>query len=334
VSLSVLLVLCALLIVAGGVSLLAAAMGNPIRIGPVSVPGPDGALERAVIGVLGAVCVAAVVPVVLMGRTPPDERFVAANSATTPEPSATRPAASPTASPTPPVGPSAASAAPGVPTVTTIAVGDDGGTGCAHTFTAIVHISNGPVPVRYRAYVDGAVVGDPNRSKTISGTGGRTLDSVQVTATRSGPVTVRFDILGPNPTILSGTANWTAPAACDPAPPTSATATTPPPPTPTLGVGLSLPPDYDGLCASGPQFIVTMHITIGAGPTPTVAYHLSVDSTQVLTGSVSQTSDVPYVAGMAAGKHTVVITADSATTNPTTATNSGSFTVTCTDTTA
>src|SRR5690242_17179061 len=100
---SVLLVLCALLIVAGGLSLLAAVMGNPVRIGPLSVPGPEGALERAVIGVVGAVCVAAVVPIVMMNNHSASPPFRAANATGSPEPSVSSatPSVAPSPSPTP-----------------------------------------------------------------------------------------------------------------------------------------------------------------------------------------------------------------------------------------
>jgi hypothetical protein len=325
VSTSVLLVLCALLIVAGGVSLLAAAMGNPVRIGALRMPGPEGAVERAVIGVIGAVCVAAILPVVLM-NSGPREPYAVADATGSPQPS---PGASRTAepSPTPPVGPSAVVATPGVPTVTSIAIGQDSATGCVRTFSATVRISAGPVTVRYRVYVNGAIVGEPNRSKSISGTGARLLDNVAVTATHSGAWTVRVDVLAPNPGILTGTAVWSAPAACNPAPPP----TTPPPAPPTLAVSVDLPPDYLGDCTTPPQLNITGHITIGAGPTPTVLYHLVVDGVTVATASVSQTTPVPHSAAFAAGTHMVSMDATSPGTNPTTAQPAGgSFTVTCT----
>ena len=116
-----------------------------------------------------------------------------------------------------------------MPAVTAIAVSQDAATGCARTFLATVHISTGPVTVRYRVYVNGAVVGDPNRTRSVNGAGSRPLDTIPVTAIHSGVWTVRIDVLGPNPTILTGTAVWTAPAACDPAPPPT---TTPPPAAP------------------------------------------------------------------------------------------------------
>jgi hypothetical protein len=227
---SVLVVLCALLIVAGGLSLLAAVMGNPVRIGPLSAPGPEGALERALIGVVGAVCIAAVLPIVMMNRDSTAPPFRSANATSTPEPSAAAP--SPTPSSTAAAGPSVVAASPGVPTVTSIAVGQDSGAGCVRTFTATVRISAGPVVVRYRVYVDGVVAGQANRQKTISGTGSRTLDAIQVTASHAGDVRVRFDVLGPNPSILTGSATWTAPAACNPAAPVATNS----PPTPTLSI--------------------------------------------------------------------------------------------------
>jgi hypothetical protein len=230
VSMSVLVVLCALLIVAGGLTILAAVMGNPVRIGPLSVPGPEGATERAVIGVVGAVCVAAVLPVVLMNHGTVSRPFTVANSTTTPEPTATA-TATPTPFSTPPAGPSVVAASPGVPSVTSIAVGQDSATGCVRTFTATVRISDSPVTVHYRGYVNGGETFD--RSKSVSGTGARPLDSIQVTATHSGVWTVRFDVLGPNPSVLTGTATWSAPAACDPSP---STTTTSPPSQPMLTI--------------------------------------------------------------------------------------------------
>jgi hypothetical protein len=325
VSMSVQLVLCALLIVAGGVSILAAAMGNPVRIGAMRVPGPEGAVERAVIGVIGAVCVAAVLPVVLMNQGPGGEPYPVADQASSPGPAAVAlPSASP--SPTPPVGPSAVVATPGVPTVTSIAVGQDAASGCLRTFSATVHISAGPVTVRYRVYVNGAVVGDPNRTRTVNGTGARLLDNVAVTATHSGAWTVRVDVLGPNPGILTGTAVWAAPAACDPAPPPT---TPPPPPAPTLAVSVDLPSNYSGDCTTLPPQSITGHIIIGAGPTPTVTYHLLVDNVTVATAQVSQTAVVPYPAAF--GAHTVSLDATSPDTNPTTTQPAGgSYTITCT----
>jgi hypothetical protein len=262
---SVLVVLCALLIVAGGLSLLAAVMGNPVRIGPLSVPGPERALERAVIGVVGAVCMAAVLPIVMMNNNPAATPFRTANAIGAPDSSSSSVHTSrpPTPSATPEPGPSVAAASPGVPTVTSIAVGQDSGAGCVRTFTATVHISDGPVAVRYRVYVNGAVSGDPNRQKTISGTGARTLDSIQVTASRAGEVRVRFDVLGPNPTILTGSATWTAPAACNPAGPPPTTA----PPTPTLSVsGLNVTGPAPTDSCTNATVTVSATLTVGSAP--------------------------------------------------------------------
>jgi hypothetical protein len=309
------------------VSILAAVMGNPVRIGAMRVPGPEGAVERAVIGVIGAVCVAAVLPVLLMKQVPGGEPYPVADQTSSPGPVAvTSPTATP--SPTPPVGPSAVVATPGVPTVTSIAVGQDAATGCLRTFTATVHISAGPVTVRYRVYVNGVVVGDPNRTRSVNGTGARLLDNVAVTATHSGAWTVRVDVLGPNPGILTGTAVWTAPGACDPAAPPTTTA---PPNLPTLSVSVDLPPNYDGDCATLPPLTITGHVTIGAGPTPTVTYHLVVDGLTVATDSVSQTTTVPSPAPLGVGAHTVSLDATSPGTNPTTTQPvGGSYTITCT----
>src|SRR4051812_46749539 len=67
VSMRVLLIVSALLIVAGAVAIAAAVMGNPIRIGRSRFPGPESSIERAVIGVMGAVCLAAIIPAFLVG---------------------------------------------------------------------------------------------------------------------------------------------------------------------------------------------------------------------------------------------------------------------------
>jgi hypothetical protein len=276
VSVSVLLVLCALLIVAGGLSLVAAVMGNPVRIGPLSVPGPEGALERAIIGVVGAVCVAAVLPIVVTNRDSTTPPFRAANAIATPDPSnsTTARSQSPIPSATPEAGPSVVAASSGVPTVTSIAVGQDSGAGCVRTFTATVRISDGPVAVRYRIYVDGVVAGQANRQKTVSGTGSRTLDAIQVTASHAGDVRVRFDVVGPNPSILTGSATWTAPAACNPAPPPATTS--PPPPTLSI-IGLNVTNLGTNLCTSV-TVNVSATLTVGSAPAGLdVTYTVSAD---------------------------------------------------------
>ena len=328
---SVLLVLCALLIVAGGLSLLAAVMGNPVRIGPLSAPGPEGALERAVIGVVGAVCVAAVLPIVMLNSHSASPPFRAANATGSPEASisSAAPSVSPNLSPTPEPGPSVAAAAPGVPTVTSIAVGQDSGAGCVRTFTASVHISDGPVAVRYRVYVDGVVSGQSNRQKTISGTGARTLDSIQVSATHAGDVKVRFDVLGPNPSILTGSATWTAPAACNPAPPP--TTTSPPPTLSVTALSVTGPAPLDS-CTNA-TVNVSATLTVGSAPAG-----LDVSYT-ILFGSLPA-SDTIHVTGSApvskqlvlptatAGQVTVQITASAPGAQP--ASDSTEFALTCT----
>jgi hypothetical protein len=327
---SVLLVLCALLIVAGGVSLLAAAMGNPVRIGALRMPGPEGAVERAVIGVIGAVCVAAILPVVLM-NSGPREPYAVADATDSPQPS---PGASRTAepSPTPPVGPSAVVATPGVPTVTSIAIGQDSATGCVRTFSATVRISAGPVTVRYRVYVNGAIVGEPNRSKSISGTGARLLDNVAVTATHSGAWTVRVDVLAPNPGILTGTAVWSAPAACNPAPPP----TTPPPPPPTLSLSdLSVTgPAPTDACTNAP-ISVSATLTVGSAPTGLdVTYSVVVGAEPAVTDTVHVTSPIStgkVVVLPIATPGSVTVTFSASAPGATTPTPlSKDFTITCT----
>jgi hypothetical protein len=327
---SVLLVLCALLIVAGGVSLLAAAMGNPVRIGALRMPGPEGAVERAVIGVIGAVCVAAILPVVLM-NSGPREPYAVADATDSPQPS---PGASRTAepSPTPPVGPSAVVATPGVPTVTSIAIGQDSATGCVRTFSATVRISAGPVTVRYRVYVNGAIVGEPNRSKSISGTGARLLDNVAVTATHSGAWTVRVDVLAPNPGILTGTAVWSAPAACNPAPPP----TTPPPAPPTVSIGAITVTGPQSTDACGSATIgVASTVTVGSAPSGIdVTYTIQVDGQPAGSGTPHVNGSAPLngsaqLATVTNGqKVSVTINATAAGATPANA--SQDYTITCT----
>jgi hypothetical protein len=100
-----------------------------------------------------------------------------------------------------------------------------------------------------------------------------------VTASHAGEVRVRFDVLGPNPSILTGTASWIAPAACNPAPPaaTSSAATTSAP-TPTLAVSIINATNLStDLCTS---VTVNVSATLSVGSAPgglDVTYTVSVD---------------------------------------------------------
>jgi hypothetical protein len=311
------------------VSILAAVMGNPVRIGSLSVPGPEGAVERAVIGVVGAICVAAILPVVLINRDSRGEPFTVANATTTSEPPVVTRSPSPTPSPTPPVGPSAVAATPGIPAVTSIAVGQDAANGCLRTFTATVRISSGTVNVRYRVYVNGSVVGDPNRTRSVSGIGARPLDTIAVTATHGGAWTVRVDVLGPNPSVLTGTAVWNAPIACNPPPPPTS-----PPPTLSIGaVTVSGPLSTD---ACGIAIInVSSSVTVGSAPSGLdVTYDIQVDGKPAGSGTPHVTGSVPLsgsaeLASVTKGqKITVTINATAAGAAPAIA--SQDYTISCT----
>jgi hypothetical protein len=187
----------------------AAAMGNPVRIGHARA-GPEGAVERAV-SRLSARSMAAVLPVVLMNRGPGGEPFTVANATSTPEPPGHL-GAGHDLSPTPPAGPSAVAAPPGVPAVTSI--GQPGpATGCARHSSR--PSTSAPGRNRYRVYVNGAVVGDPNRNFNVNG-------AEQTARHHPGDGHPQWCVDGPRrtgaePTILTGTAVWTAPAARDPA---------------------------------------------------------------------------------------------------------------------
>jgi hypothetical protein len=50
-----------LVIVVGCVSIAAAAMGNPIKIGRKRLPGPGDPIERTAIAMIGAICLATVI---------------------------------------------------------------------------------------------------------------------------------------------------------------------------------------------------------------------------------------------------------------------------------
>src|SRR6185369_9026521 len=130
--------------------------------------------------------------------------------------------------------------------------------------------------------VNGAIVGEPNRSKSISGTGARLLDNVVVTATHSGAWTVRVDVLGPNPAILTGTAVWSAPATCNPAPPP----TTPPPPPPTLSIGAVTGSNAPTDLCTNVTVQVSAPVTVGSAPSGlNVSYSIVVDGQPATTGS-------------------------------------------------
>lgn len=296
----VLLIVSALLIVAGAVAIAAAVMGNPIRIGRTRFPGPESSIERAVIGVMGAVCLAAIIPAFLVGaahdrnaRATVPLSVDASGSpelvVTTTDPSA--PTATATAEP--PAGPSTSPVVPGKPTVTAIAVaGGPVSNRCTRTFTGTVHVSNGPANVRYRIYVDGVVTGANNRTRTVNGEGAKSLDSITVTAAHSGAVKVRYDVLGPNPALLTATTTWTADAACQPAGPTApggptTTAPPPPPPTPTLtvsSINVTGPNDTDDCATATLHLSASLVVTSApAGGLP-VSYQFSVGGNPVGSG--------------------------------------------------
>ena len=333
-STSVPIVLGALLIAAGAVSITAAAVGNPIRIGRTSVPGPETAVERAVIALVGAIRVAAVIPVFLVGKSGAHATPLTAAGATgTPDPSITVDP-SPTPSPEPAPGPSAVTATSDGPVVTSISVAGGPAPACTRTFTASVRVNGGPVNVVYRAFVDGVPVGSARRAKQISGTGLRTLDAVTITADHGGTMRVRFDVINPNPSLLTGTATWDAPPSCAPvvAPPAT-TATPPAPSAPTLGISIAVPPSVTGACDVNGKVgvIVTGHLEIGPGASATVTW------TVVASGggpsqsnTVTTSSDISATLVLVPGDYTMSLSANSPATNPTAPTPvSGSVTVTC-----
>jgi hypothetical protein len=313
VSTPFLLVLSILLILAGAVSIAAATMGNPIKIGRSRFPGPETSVERAVIGVIGAVCLAAIIPAFIVsaahGAPVADNIPFTPDSPTpTPELVVTATAPVPTSStPEPAAGPSTAVPTPGKPTVTSIAVAAGTANGCNRGFSASVHVENGPVAVRYRIYVDGVLVGPTARNRTVDGTGPKALDAITVTAAHSGPIKVRYDVTGPNPTLLTGSTTWTAPAACQPTvaapPPPPVTTQNPPPPTtdpvppttviPSLSVDIAGTTTYNNTCdAVTPPFPVTGSVLIGAG----TASSVSVTWVLHVTGGFGANSGGPFAA--------------------------------------
>jgi hypothetical protein len=336
VSMRVLLIVSALLIVAGGVSIVAAVMGNPIRIGRTRFPGPESSIERAVIGVIGAVCLAAIVPAFIIGAARDGNAVatlpLASDATSAPEVvvTSTDPP-SPTATPEPPAGPSTAPPVPGKPTVTSIVVSGGLASGCSRPFSGIVHVSNGPVTVRYRIFVDGVLAGAASRTKTVTGTGATSLDTIAVAAAHSGAIKVRYDILGPNPTLLTGSITWTAPAQCQPSgppgppAPTNPVSTTPPvdpttpPPVvqPTLAVSISGSHTYNGPCDAAPSFTISGSVAIGAGTgvSVPVGWNFTVDAGVANSGTVTaflgQSTDLPSqtvtLTDTSPGDHTIQV---------------------------
>jgi len=311
VSTRVLLIVSALLIVAGTVAIAAAVMGNPIRIGRTRFPGPETSAERAVIGVMGAVCLAAIIPAFLVGAahdgnvraTVP----VSVDASSSPELVVTTtdpPAPTATATAEPPAGPSTSPVVPGKPTVTAVAVaGGPVSNRCTRTFTGTVHVSNGPADVRYRIYVDGVVTGANNRTRTVNGDGAKSLDSITVTAAHSGAVKVRYDVLGPNPALLTATTTWTADAACQPAGPTApgspTTTAPPPPPTPTVtvsGFGVTGPNDTDDCATASLHLSASLLVTSAPAGGLAVSYQFSVDGNPVGPSSATVDTSTPISA--------------------------------------
>jgi len=356
----VLLIVSALLIGAGAVSLAAAVMGNPIRIGRTRFPGPESSIERAVIGVLGAVCLVAIIPAFIMGAAH-DRRSMAtaplsADLTSPPELVVTTtdpPVPTTTPTPEPPAGPSTAPSVPGKPTVTSIVVSGGAATGCSRPFSGIVHVSNGPVTVRYRIYVDGAVVGSGDRTRTVTGDGPKSLDSVTVAAGHSGAIKVRYDVLAPNPTLLTGSTTWVAPPQCQPVgpttpvtstttpPTTSPTTDLPPPVQPTLSVSVAGAHTYTGSCETAPSFTIGGSVTIGVGSGVSlpVGWNFSVESSikgsGTVTAPVGQLTDLPTqtvtLSDTSPGDHTigVAFSATSPDTVPGTDQKALTITVTC-----
>ena len=220
-------VILGLLLLAGGLTgVLAAVLGNPIHVGGMAIPGPNGGPARTIVGGIGSAALAACAvvfifagaqgtPIAGSGFNPPQP---ATNSARVQGRTGSNsgsvgglPSLTPIGSPKPPAAPSTTPAVPGKPTVTSITVKAGTLSGCDRTYHAGVVVANGPVTITYVVSVDGHVVGPNPRTATVSGSTAN-LDDFVVDAAHPGEIV--YNLLSPNR--LSDLKTWTVPADCQP----------------------------------------------------------------------------------------------------------------------
>jgi hypothetical protein len=215
-----------LLLAAGLTGVVAAVLGNPIHVGGMALPGPNGGRARTIVAGIGSAALAACAVVFIFagaqgtptagsGFNPPQpttdparvQGRIGSNSGSV----GGLPALTPTGSPKPPAAPSTAPPMPGKPTVTSITVTAGTLSGCDRTYHAAVIVANGPVTVTYVISVDRFVVGPNPRTATVSGSTAN-LDDFVVDAAHPGEIV--YNLLSPNP--LSDLKTWTVPTACQP----------------------------------------------------------------------------------------------------------------------
>ncbi len=326
------LVIGSLLLSAGLISVIAAILGNPIRVGRAAIPGPNGGPARAVVAGIGTASLAACALVFILG---PTETPTTAGTGYQPPPTTPPPAAqgdtgsssgsigglpaltptpTPTGSPKPPAAPSSAPPVPGKPTVTLIKVTGDTTAGCDQTYRASVNVANGPVTLTYVISVDGNVRGPNPRTATVTGSTA-VLDTLTVDLRNPGEIA--YNVLTPN--TVSDTKTWTVPSACQKA------------------VSLGKPrvvggPHSSDNCSATPlQFAATLNVS----PSPgfNVTYHVVIngvagpDRTEFFPGGAASITGSVTLADNPAGYSVdvgVVVT------SPVSASNSATLTGACT----
>jgi hypothetical protein len=219
-------VILGLLLLAGGLTgVLAAVLGNPIHVGGMAIPGPNGGPARTIVGGIGSAALAACAvvfifagaqgtPIAGSGFNPPlpaTEARVQGRTGSNSGSVGGLPSLTPIGSPKPPAAPSTTPAVPGKPTVTSITVKAGTLSGCDRIYHAGVIVANGPVTITYVVSVNGHVVGPNPRTATVSGSTAN-LDDVVVDAAHPGEIV--YNLLSPNR--LSDLKTWTVPADCQP----------------------------------------------------------------------------------------------------------------------
>ena len=219
-------VILGLLLLAGGLTgVLAAVLGNPIHVGGMAIPGPNGGPARTIVGGTGSAALAACAvmfifagaqgtPIAGSGFNPPlpaTEARVQGRTGSNSGSVGGLPSLTPIGSPKPPAAPSTTPAVPGKPTVTSITVTAGTLSGCDRIYHAGVIVANGPVTITYVVSVNGYVVGPNPRTATVSGSTAN-LDDVVVDAAHPGEIV--YNLLSPNR--LSDLKTWTVPADCQP----------------------------------------------------------------------------------------------------------------------